>query len=242
MDERISFWGKSKTGKVQLNQGTYLKDYEDFYLRKIKFLKNNGQIEKIAILGCGNGREIDGIIKIFNPLKIIGYDFSPELIDYARNRYPENNSVSFILADLTDSEFQIENNVDLVIISNNTLAYIVPLQKRRILLNKLNDSLITGGWLFFEVPRRIGSNNLKNMVVFFVFLFNYTFKKLNFGDRNIISEGYRITTHFFSKFEIRKMLDLSNFELIDVSKKSSFRRRKELHDTMLVVAHKLGKS
>ena len=92
-------------------------------------------------LGCGTGKNTDWLLK--KAERIIGLDFSQEMLDIAKEKII-NDKVDFIRTDLT-KDWEIENQFADLVTSSLTLEYIDDLNH---IFNQANLKL-TGGGIFF---------------------------------------------------------------------------------------------
>jgi len=92
-------------------------------------------------LGCGTGKNTDWLLK--KAERIIGLDFSQEMLDIAKEKII-NDKVDFIRTDLT-KDWEIENQFADLVTSSLTLEHIDDLNH---IFNQANLKL-TGGGIFF---------------------------------------------------------------------------------------------
>ena len=215
MDEKFAKFLLEKTKKDYDKIAKEFDRTRSFIPEDIKKLANLAKEgERILDLGCGNGR-------LFLTLKekrvdYFGIDFSKELIEIAKKRYPQGK---FFVGDCLNLPFQ-DNFFDKVY-SISVLHHIPSkefrqkflLEAKRVL--KKDGLLILRVWDFFK---RKGGPKL----IFKFFLLKILGKtKLDFFDvfdpwkdsqGNVLAEIY---FHCFSKRELEKLAKLASFETVE---------------------------
>lgn len=104
-------------------------------------LIDNKSGNTILDLGCGNGALTKQLSD--KGFSVMGIDASNELLEIARNNYPE---IEFIQADATD--FKIENPVDIVF--SNAVFHWINKDRQGAMLSCVYDALNKGGQFVFE--------------------------------------------------------------------------------------------
>lgn len=100
---------------------------------------------EIIDIGCGPGNSTNVLAKRFPKAHVIGADNSQNMIDKAKNDYPD---LDFILFNAADESYDIAKKFD-VVFSNACIQWI-PEHKR--LLNNMMDILNEGGILAIQTP------------------------------------------------------------------------------------------
>ena len=106
----------------------------------IKILKKY-QFSNVIELGCGTGKNTETLLKKGN--KIIGLDFSEEMLKIARKKI-KNSKVEFKQCDLTQ-KFNVENEFADLITCSLTLEHIKDLNH---IFEQVNEKLQTSGYFF----------------------------------------------------------------------------------------------
>jgi SAM-dependent methyltransferase len=179
---------------------------------EMKFLFENYLKEKDRILdlGCGNGRWYQLIQKY--EVDYIGVDSSEELIEIARENYPQ---AKFEIEEALYSPFS-ENFFDKIY--SIAVLHNVPSEELRLdFLEEAKRILKPGGFLILTVWK---TNRLRE----YFLLFKYTIlrligkSKLDSGDvlRSWGRKGVEIYYHFFSKKELVDLAKKAGFEVQEV--------------------------
>lgn len=162
---------------------------------------------KALDLGCGNGRLIGALDKANLAYDYLGLDFSQNLINEAKKKFPGKN---FLVADMSDFDFK-ENSFDMVFMIAS-FHHLATNKERSELLHKIYNSLNPGGYLFMT------NWNLWQKK-YFKYIFKNILHKKSFNDFFIpYSAPDKSSTHFryyhsFSKKELEKLLLRNNFIL-----------------------------
>jgi len=169
---------------------------------------------KILDLGCGTGRHILKFGKVAN---FVGVDISPHMIQIAKSQLNKRKIKSkLIVGDMMELDKILKNEkFDMVLLMYHTLGCIVPERKRISLLKQIKKLLKKDGILILHAHNR---NHLKNIKFIFKTFLNVIFNKdkLEFGDK-LIEHG-ELTgaiVHFFNKQEIKRILELTGFKIIE---------------------------
>lgn len=97
-----------------------------------------GKYETIVDAGCGNGYLLNRLSRFSN--RLVGLDYSEELLNFAKSRTSGNDKVKLILADLM-KKIPLEDGSSDVVIANMVLQYLPSLnvfasESHRVLKNK----------------------------------------------------------------------------------------------------------
>lgn len=237
-NQKSEFWNKSHLGEVQKKQKFYLKDYERYFFEKIS---KQATIKSMAIFGCGNGREIKDIVRILNPEVLYAYDFSEVLLETLRQSFPDgkegNTEIVIKQQDFGKEDWEIPA-LDLAYISNCTIGYVGNRKQRDNFLAKISKSLTSQGLFFLELSAMYNYNPLRNAYIIADSVLGVITGKKEWGDKGIVSSGFKSVYHNYTKAEIRKELASHKFSILEMVKKSEFRKSREPHDTISVLAVK----
>lgn len=108
------------------------------------------KISSVLDLGCGGGELSERFYKM--GLSVIGLDSSEEMLETARNRYPD---INFICADATD--FSLKEPVDAVF--SNAVFHLIDKERQPYMMGCVYNALSSGGQFVFEMGG-IGNNAL----------------------------------------------------------------------------------
>lgn len=118
------------------------------YDHKINYLDRLNEIERllpvlkpcshILDLACGTGVSIEALLRQSQDIKIIGVDYSAEMLKRAEERFKNNRSVKLIKANFMQVDFPKES-FDLIIMSHATRY--IPVDREQKFASK------TAGWL-----------------------------------------------------------------------------------------------
>jgi len=160
----------------------------------IKFIKSMKKNSKVLDLGCGNGRDINTLLKYKH--KPIGLDSSKKLLNIAKKRYPQ---VKFIHADMTK-----------IPLKNNSLDYVLCIaafhhlktKKARIsCLKEIKRILKPNGKLFLTVWTLKGKKG-PNYITW----------------QNKIKRYY----YFFTEKELKDLFKETNLKIIKLQKNKNY--------------------
>ena len=135
----------------------YLKGYEKVVIEKY-FTSNM----KILDLGCGAGRTS----KILSDMgcRVIGVDISDNLIDLAKQKYP---NLDFRIGDATSLDFE-DNYFDAVLFSFNGIDYVHPRKLRLQVLEEINRVLKNGGLFVYSSHNALNIPRTKISILTFL--------------------------------------------------------------------------
>lgn len=237
-NQKSEFWNKSHLGEVQKKQKFYLKDYEKYFFEKIS---NQSEINSVAIFGCGNGREVKDVIRLLNPKVLYAYDFSEVLLETLKQSFPEgregNTEIIVKQQDFSREDWEIPT-LDLAYISNCTIGYVGNRKQRNQFLSKISHSLTPNGIFFFELSAMYNYNPFRNAYIIMDSILGVLSGKKEWGDKRIVSSGFESVYHNYTKAEIRRELAQHGFSILEIVKKSEFRKSREPHDTICVLSIK----
>ncbi|MHA1293336.1 MAG: class I SAM-dependent methyltransferase [Promethearchaeota archaeon] len=197
--------------------------FEKFLMK----LKNDGlKIKGFCLdLGCANGRHFKTLKT--KEIKLIGIDNAIEFLKIAKsdlsdvNKYQkeESKGIALILADINFLPIR-KKKID-VLISIATIHHIKEKINRKKVITQINEILKDNGFILITVWRR-WQKKLKSHFIkdFLKRLLNPKFKKeqinmglVEFGDKFVPwtvigkNETYNRFYHFFSKHEIKKLIE-----------------------------------
>lgn len=113
----------------------------------------DGQRPRMAVVGCGTGGAIDGLLRRYPELRqweIVGVDVDYKSIDAARKRFADVDGVTFVVGDARDPEVLGINRFDLFYL-HGVLDHCT---EHRRLMDSVFGALRPGGRMFYVAPDR----------------------------------------------------------------------------------------
>ncbi|OBB98710.1 alpha/beta fold hydrolase [Mycobacterium sp. 852002-40037_SCH5390672] len=113
----------------------------------------NGQRPKMAVVGCGSGGAITGLLERYPELgewEIVGVDVDYKSIDAARKRFADTTGVNFIVGDVRDTDVLAASGFDLIYL-HGVLDHCT---EHRHLMDSVFRALKPGGRMFYVAPDR----------------------------------------------------------------------------------------
>lgn len=237
----IKIYSSEKVVKEFFSSKQVLSYYSDLRLHLTekrlfqKYLKKKG---KVLDLCCGAGRVAIPLAKM--SFDVIGIDNNLKMIKEAKKLKRELNikNVKFIFADVSKIRFKREK-FDYILIMENSLEHIVSKEKRGTIIENAYKSLKNGGLLItsfnscfypLKIPIRLFINNI-NYFLNRIFFRNY---QLGFNDIilnvNLVKNKKKgqLFFHFFTPFEIKKMLRKAGFVSFEIIPFNKFYKRKNI--------------
>lgn len=177
-------------------------------------------LETVHVLGCGTGREIYEIAKRLKG-RIIASDFSPNMVKTCQaniKKWDLDGRVSTAINDIsslceTDEKYQI------AFAFNNTFNYMTPLSYRKSCFKSVHSILEKGGYFVGVVHSQYGTLNptIKGYLKAIYFLFQKIFDFINEpGDRVGGNGKLKSKFHYYTKNELKLLLESNEFEIIDL--------------------------
>ena len=239
------FWDQIRKHNIDVvasynpNISTYenhnvIKKYSDFCKYKLwdsekyAFEKycNKTQNNKILIIGCGCGRTIMGLNDIgFN--NIVGVDFSKGMIKQAKKNCSIYNSELYV-ADALTLPFK-NKSFDTVFMPYNVFSMIPSVNARLRALIEAKRVLKDNGIIIFTVSTR--EKKQYRLFWFKRFFLEKQFKNIknfNFGDLYVNDCHQKSYIHFSTKKEIKYLLSLTNFKILDIFRRDKVGERDDI--------------
>lgn len=174
--------------------------------------------DRVLDLGCGNGRLYDALKD--KSISYTGVDNSPELLEFAKNRWGENESRKFLLGDAIDLDWWKGEKYNVVFLIA-TLHHIPSENLRKKVLENVsrvlspNGFLIMTNWALFR--KKYLMFLAKNIILK---LFGQS--ELDFGDAMVpwkSNEGGGVLAkryvHAFTLRELRRLVKGAGFEILE---------------------------
>ncbi len=97
------------------NEMPYWRDLGVMAMRLVHAVR--GPIQRVVDLGCGDGVAGGAVLAAYPKARLIGVDFSPTMLDRARERFADDDRVCLIEADLQDTPLNafVDGPVDVFI-------------------------------------------------------------------------------------------------------------------------------
>ena len=191
--------------------------------------------DAVLDFGCGNGRLYEVLKDI--GVKYLGVDNSKELINIAKNKYPD---ASFKKIDFQD--FKVKEKFDAIYMLA-VLHHIPGEHYRNVLLSKLHELLKPNGTLVLTVWALESKKDIRKKLIVNKFLRIFGLNKMDFGDilfpfrdinQEIVADRY---LHIFSQKELIRLLEINKFHVLKSEKNQ--RGRKVINQNHIIVAKKL---
>ncbi len=157
LEEITEFYMEVEIMNQNWNAEKYSSDFSFVhnYGKDIVDLIDTTNVKTVVDLGCGNGAITNSLTE--KGFSVIGIDGSREMIEIARNHYPD---IQFICSDATD--FVLEKPVDVVF--SNAVFHWIDKSEQSHMLKCVYQSLRNGGQFVFEFGG-IGNNQLIHMAL-----------------------------------------------------------------------------
>jgi len=185
--------------------------YEAVLLEKVPF--DHRAKLRIQVFGCGTGREIPGILEIFPNAEIIASDIADKMIEKCRHNIGKwglgDKPIKLIVSPSEEVD-EPAGSSDIVTIMNNMLTYVTPISARMKVFENAGRILRENGYVIGVVHHRYGKP-LKTLYFLFQVLIQWM-PGVRLGDRLGGFFGKRIRFHYFSKGEVRMLLEGTGFQ------------------------------
>ena len=206
--EKINFDSYSKPQQIGVYNTRKLYDQEIRIFNK--YLKNGKRL-KILDIGCGTGRTTINLAELGHD--VIGIDIVPDMIEQAKNKYP---NIDFKVMNACDLQFP-DNYFDVVLFSFNGLDCIYPLEKRWRSVRETRRVLKKDGLYIMSSHNSIVGFNNKYKI--FWWILNILSGRI-FTPYKLEYKGYRIGVRFiyFSRLPSRHIKNINDlgFELLEI--------------------------
>jgi ubiquinone/menaquinone biosynthesis C-methylase UbiE len=191
--------------------------FENFLFEqaKIRFSNNNVTVNNAIIYGCGTGRDINEVVKFFGNIKISAYDISSNMIKKCLENIQlwRLSNIETTVCDVVNYPVQ-PSNYELSTILNSMLTYVPEKDERIQIFKNSYTSLKDNGVILGVVHNQVGvftkTMYFKLRRVFKIFL------KEDVGHRYSGSIGYKVKSYYYTKEDLIKDLQDSNFKNIEV--------------------------
>jgi len=216
----IQYWNTQNIVENQ-NKCQRLFWYEEFLLRLVKAKMDS--IGRIHVIGCGTGREIQGIRKTFPDAEIVSSDISEKMVELCKlnlEKWGITKNVSVINCEAKEISLHYGNS-DLIIAYNAVLTYILPQQNRVETLIHLSKLLAETGCIIGVVHNRYGRLRKTTFFLLQSVLTSIGVISTERGDRIGGYGGVLTNFHYFTSKELKKLLEkceFSNTQVISLAK------------------------
>jgi ubiquinone/menaquinone biosynthesis C-methylase UbiE len=194
-----------------------------------KYLKRKGKVLDVC---CGVGRVAIPLAKI--GFEVIGIDSSQKMINTAnalKRRFKVKN-VKFICIDASKIKFEKES-FDYVLMLENSLEHIPSKDKRKIIIKKIYDVLkkdgvfITSFHSCFYPPKLLFKLIFHNIAYFFRRIVHSN-QQIGLNDLILKIRKFNgvLFFHFFTPFEIKKIIKKSGFKFFEIIPINKLDKRK----------------
>lgn len=238
MSKNETFWSKSPIGHVQSSQEFYLKSYERAFL--LKCTKDGLNPKVAAIFGCGNGREIPGMLEILKVERLHSYDISPKLLNECRENMSKlgiETPIEYYERDFAKPGLEFPT-IDVAYVSNGVLSYILPEKAQDVFLGKVRESMNDNAYMVVEVPCLLGGSLFRKASQFLYGVSNIVFKGRSFGMKRVVSGKY--VNHYmkFTKDTLKRKLENNGFKVAEITTMEEFRGSNQRYNTVIALCRK----
>ncbi|MCG2611249.1 class I SAM-dependent methyltransferase [Flavobacterium sp. SM15] len=236
------FWEDQKVIDTQDQTETILADFELFLFEQAK-IKSLHKIETVKIIGCGTGREINEVVKFFNPETILALDISENMIKKCNENlalWGLSDKVTTLVSNAKDVQLQ-ENTYDLITFLNSVMTYVPEKRERELIFKNAHKELKPNGVVIGTVHNQIGT--FKKTAYFKVRSLLKIFLKHKVGQRMTGFKGFKFLGYYFSKSELLSELKQAGFKNVQVlsleefyKSKGVFYNRKTGYNNLIFIA------
>jgi ubiquinone/menaquinone biosynthesis C-methylase UbiE len=189
--------------------------------------------DRVLDFGCGNGRLSE--LFIGKKIQYTGVDFSDEMMNLAKEKYPDDK---FVLVDNLKLPFK-DASFD-IIYCLSALHHIPSQELRQALLGEFRRVLKPGGTLVLTVWNLICEPKVKYIIFKNSLLKIFGLTKLDFGDffRSFSDEKQAVQRYFhcFAGRELKKIVDRAGFSVIE--RTTLYRGKSKRFSNLLIIAKK----
>lgn len=194
---------------------------EDCLVQKSKALLKD-QVQKILCVGCGGGREVLPLHQAFSNATIFANDIAEKMIEKAIANFKLWNiesSVKPLLGSIENLVFE-KPLFQIVTAFNNVLCFITPRQNRNEVFKKFYDITTKNGVIIGMVHHVYGTP--QKTLYFMLQKLLSPFQQKEFGDRNAGTKNQKYFAHYYTKKEVRELLEQAGYTQIEVSSLAEF--------------------
>lgn len=215
--ENKTYWEDEAVILTQDQRNTSLTAFEKFLFEqaRIRFSNNNLIVHQAIIYGCGTGRDINEVIKFFGNIKVSAYDISSNMIKKCLENIQlwKLSNIETTVCDVVNYPV-LPSHYELSIILNSMLTYVHKREQRMQIFKNSHTTLKNNGVVLGVVHNQVGvftkTMYFKLRRVFKIFL------KEDVGHRYSGSIGYKVKSYYYTKEDLKKDLEESNFKNIEV--------------------------
>lgn len=182
------------------------------------FAESLGPGDRVLDLGCGNGRLYEALKE--KSIDYTGVDNSPELLDFAKKRWGENESRRFLLGDATNLDWWKGEKYNVVFLIA-TLHHIPSENLRKKVLENVGKILAKDGFLIMTNWALFRKKYL-TLVAKNIILKLFGRSDLDFGDAMVpwkSSENGKVMAeryvHALTLRELKRLVKESGFEILE---------------------------
>ncbi len=215
--ENKTYWEDEAVILTQDQINTSLTAFEEFLFEKakIRFSKNNITVDNAIIYGCGTGRDINEVIKFFGNIKVSAYDISSNMIKKCLENIQlwKLSNIETTVCDVVKHPVA-PSTYELSTILNSMLTYVPKRSERLQIFKNSYTTLIDNGVIIGVVHNQVGV--IKKTMYFNLRRAFKIFLKEDVGHRYSGSIGYKVKSYYYTKKDLIKDLEESNFKDIEV--------------------------
>jgi SAM-dependent methyltransferase len=206
----VDFWSRPDVVSNQFDGQSFLFRYETYLLEQVvnRGLVNPKSVQKIHIMGCGTGREINPLCAIFPASKVIASDISSSMVERCRHNVDALGLADRVTTVVASASEVDGMGADLIVMFDNMLTYVVPAEARHDVMANCRRLLKPGGIVIGVVHSQYG-RALK--AGYFQLQRLLPFRVEEHGDRLGGFFGKTFKCHYFTRTEVRRLLDEEGF-------------------------------
>jgi len=184
------------------------------------FLKEN--VHNILCVGCGGGREVLPLHTTFEYATIYANDIAEKMMEKAVENFKLWNiekSVKPLICSVEGIAFK-EPLFQIITAFNNVLCFVTPRKKRDEVFKKLYD-ITTSNGVFIGMVHHVYGTPAKTLYFLLQRLIS-PFTKKDFGDRKAGRKGQQYFAHYYTRTELRELLEQAGYTQIKITSLSEF--------------------
>lgn len=226
-----AFWNSPAVVLTQQREAPWSHTYEDYLLDLARNRCESGRnpVKVIHVIGCGPGREIPVIRKVFPEARVIASDVAQRMIDVcAENLLRWDCSANVELICCPASSLAADRDgADLVVAFNNVLTYISEESERRRTFGAMRGALRAGGLLIGVVHHRWGrpAKSCYFLLQQIARMVRLTTREA--GYRLGGFAGMRARCHYYTAAELRVLLAGAGFAPLEILSLAFWHRKRE---------------
>lgn len=226
-----AFWNSPAAVLTQQREAPWSHAYEDYLLdlARNRCESRRDPVKVIHVVGCGPGREIPVIRRVFPEARVIASDVAQRMIDVCTEnllRWDCSANVELICCPASSLAAE-RDGANLVVAFNNVLTYISEESERRRTFGAMRGALRAGGLLIGVVHHRWGRLGKSCYFLLQQIARMARVTTCEAGDRLGGFAGMRARWHYYTAAELRVLLASAGFVPLDVLSLASWHHKRE---------------